>query len=53
MSILIIYPQLDKPSTGGQFYDFAFLQQLKSIKKDCCVTLVDKDLGAGNSFYTC
>ena len=50
MSILIIYPQLDKPSTGGQFYDFAFLQQLKSIKKDCCVTLVDKDLGAGNSF---
>lgn len=51
MSILIIYPQLDKPYTGGQVYDFAFIDQLEYLKKGSCTRLVDKDLGATNSFF--
>lgn len=53
MSILIIYPQLDKPLTGGQVYDFAFIHQLEKIKLDLCKRLVDRELGTGNSFRYC
>lgn len=51
MSILIIYPQLDSPCTGGQVYDFNFIRLLKKTNVGRCNFLVDKDLGSGNSLF--
>lgn len=50
MSVLIIYPQLESPRTGGQIYDFNFIKLLKGRNVECNY-LLDKDLGNGNSLF--
>ena len=50
MSVLIIYPQLESPRTGGQIYDFNFIKLLKGRNVECNY-LLDKDLGNGNSIF--
>lgn len=54
--ILIIYPQLDEPYSGGQVIDFSFIEQLANSGKFTCNYLLDADVSntsiRGYIFYT-
>lgn len=42
--ILIIYPQLDEPYSGGQVIDFAFIRQIVDSNKFVCNYLLDSTI---------
>lgn len=54
--ILIIYPQLNEPYSGGQVIDFSFIQQIVNSDKFVCSYLLDSTLSnvsiLGYIYYT-
>lgn len=54
--ILIIYPQLDVPYSGGQVIDFSFIQQIVNSDKFVCNYLLDSTISSasilGYVYYT-